>query len=141
MGLNPRDGRRKSLNDPPEPAIIAGMSEKIPADVIQMPPTRARLTEIVREIAKSKPPRWSVVTQYDAKADWRRVVNLRQVLLCLEEGYVLEERARLDVHKNWEFQIARVCAGLDVVITCVLEREPAIPRLFVRKIEGVQIIV
>ena len=117
------------------------MSEKLPDKVIPMPPTKARLTEIVREIAKSQPPRWSIVNRYEPTQDWRKVVNSRQVLLCLEEGYVLDERASLDSHDNWEFQIARVCAGLNVIITCVLERAPPIPRLFVREIKGDQIIV
>lgn len=117
------------------------MSEKLPDNVTPMPLSRARLTEIVREIAASQPPRWSIVVQYDANTDWRRVVNSRQVLLCLEEGWVLEEHATLDEHGNWEFQIARVCAGLDVVITCVLERAPAIPHLFVREIRGDKIVV
>jgi hypothetical protein len=117
------------------------MSEKLPDKVTPMPPTRARLTDIVREIAKSQPPRWSIVISYDARADWRRAVNSRQVLLCLQEGYVLDERATLDAHGNWEFQVARVCAGLNVVITCVLEREPAVPHLFVRTVKGDQIVV
>jgi hypothetical protein len=117
------------------------MSEKLPSKVIQMPLTRARVTEIVREIAKADPPRWSIVIGYDANADWRKLVNSRQVLLCLEEGYVLDERARLDEHGNWEFEIARVCAGLNVVITCVLENGPSIPHLFVRKIKGDQIVI
>ena len=117
------------------------MSEKLPDKVIPMPPTRARLTDIVREIAKSQPPRWSIVTNHDPRSDWRKVVTSRQVLRCLEEGYVLDERATLDANGNWEFQIARVCAGLDVVISCVLEREPAVPHLFVRHIKGDQIVV
>lgn len=126
---------------PTKPAKIAGMVEKLTDNVIPMPPTRTRLTDIVREIAKSQPPRWSIVIGYDAKADWRKVVNSRQVLLCLEDGYVLDERATLNANGDWEFQIARVCAGLDVVITCVLEREPPVPRLFVRQIKGDQIVV
>jgi hypothetical protein len=135
----------KSLNLSQEPAIIAGtMAESTePPEfapgrvVVPLPLTRSQLTEIVRGIAKTA--RWSINIKYEPSQEWRRLVNRRQVELCLLEGYVLDDRASLDPHDNWRFSIARVCAGLHVVIEVALQRAPAMPKLFVVGIKGDQI--
>lgn len=103
--------------------------------VVPLPLTRAQATERVREIAKDS-RRWAITMPYGKKEAWRRAVNQRQVDLCLREGYVLDEHARLDEHGHWRFRIARVCAGLDIEIDVALEREGASPRLFVVGIRG-----
>ena len=107
------------------------------SNVVPLPLTRARATDIVRQIAKTA--RWSVIVPYTPAQPWRQLVNRRQVALCLLEGYVLEEHTSLDEHGNWRFHIGRVCAGLNVVIEVALENTPALPRLFVIGIEGDQI--
>ena len=76
---------------------------------------------------------------YGQNHDWRRQVNRGQIELCLHDGYVLDERAAVDQHGNWAFKIARVCAGLDVVIDVVLEPHFPGARLFVVGISGDQI--
>lgn len=101
--------------------------------VIPLPLIRERATEIVREISKTD--RWSVHIQYPPNGEWRRVVNRRQIELCLKEGYILQKHARLDEHGNWRFSIGRVCGGLNVEIGVALERTE-LPRLFVISIKG-----
>jgi hypothetical protein len=110
------------------------MAAKDPA-VIPLPLTRARATEIIREISRDS-SRWAVTIEYPPGQHWRRTVNRRQVDLCLREGYVLDEHARLDEHDNWRLRVARVCAGLDVVIDVALERKSKAPRLYVVAIQG-----
>ena len=85
--------------DPPEGAKSG--------NVVPLPLLRARATDIVREIAKTA--RWSINIPYSPAAGWRQLVNRRQVELCLLEGYILQDHAKLDEHGNWRFQIARVC--------------------------------
>jgi hypothetical protein len=121
-----------------EPAIIAGIMTQTDPNVVPIPLSRARATEVVREIAKDS-ARWSVHIQYPAIHDWRRIVNRRQIQACLLEGWVMEDRASIDEHGNWRFRIARVCAGLDVVIDVALERNANLPRLFVVGITGDEI--
>lgn len=120
-----------------EPAGIAGIMTQ-PDPVATLPLSRSRATEIVREIAKTS-VRWSINIPYKPTEEWRRLVNRRQVELCLQEGYVLDERATLDEHDNWRFKMARVCGGLSVVIDVALERAPVVPKLFVVAIKGDQI--
>jgi hypothetical protein len=107
--------------------------------VTPFPLTRARATEIVREIAKDS-SRWSINVPYRDTQKWRGLVNRRQVEWCLLDGYVLQERAELDEHGNWRFNIARVCAGMNVVIEVALQNGPALPRLFVTGIQGDEIV-
>jgi hypothetical protein len=107
-------------------------------DVIPLPLSRSRATEIVREIAKNS-DRWSINVQYEPTQAWRMLVNRRQVELCLLEGYILDDRATLDAYDNWRFKIARVCGGLNVVIEVALQRTQVMPRLFVIAIKGDQI--
>jgi hypothetical protein len=106
--------------------------------VQQIPPTRERLTDIVREIAAAS-SRWSLNAAVPTTIDGRSIVNRRQVELCLREGYILDERASTDRHGNWKFEMARVCAGLDVTIDVVVESAPALPCLYVIAIRGEQI--
>lgn len=73
---------------------------------------------------------------YETGQDWRKLVNRRQVELCLKEGYILETHGALDTYGNWTFRMARVCAGLDVVIGVALEPKPLRPRLYVVSIKG-----
>ncbi len=108
------------------------------SDVVPLPLTRARATEIVREIAKDS-SRWSVTIRYGATQQWRALVNRRQVERCLLDGYIREEKAWLDEHDNWRFTIGRVCGGIGVVIEVALERSPALPKLFVVDIKGDEI--
>jgi hypothetical protein len=114
------------------------MEEPKKADVVRLPPTRERLTEFVREIGLDS-TRWSIAVPYKSGQDWRKLVNRRQIELCLRDGYILDARATQDAHGNWAFRIARVCAGLDVVIDVVLESREQLPRLFVISIQGDQI--
>lgn len=100
------------------------------------PLSRVQATDIVRDIAKTS-SRWSINVPYDQEQDWRRIVNRRQVELCLREGYILNDVARADEHGNYRFQIARVCAGLDVVIDVALQfSPPLLPKIFVVGIKG-----
>jgi hypothetical protein len=117
-------------DDPPAPLATT-------SNVVPLPLSRARATEIVKEIAKTD--RWSINIPYSPKQIWRQLVNRRQVELCLLEGWILEDHARLDEHDNWRFSIARVCAGLNVVIEVALQRSPVLPRLYVIAIKGDQI--
>ncbi len=107
-------------------------------DVVKLPLTKARATEIVREVAKDS-SRWSINVPYKDTQRWRGLVNRRQVEWCLLDGYVREDKVALDEHGNWVFSIGRVCAGLDVVIEVTLEDGPALPRLFVTSIKGDEI--
>lgn len=107
-------------------------------DVTPLPLTRARATEIVRELARDS-ARWSINVSYATNQNWRALVNRRQVERCLLDGYVLQERAQLDEYDNWRFSIGRVCAGVNVVIEVALERKVAIPKLFVIGIKGDEI--
>jgi hypothetical protein len=118
------------------PAIIAGMVREDPK-VIPLPLSRTQMTELVRDIA-SDSSRWSINVAYSDKQDWRKLVNRRQVDLCLREGYVLDDRSRLDEHGYWRFRVARVCAGLDVVIEVAVSRDSR-PRLYVVDIRGDEI--
>jgi len=120
------------MTEPSEPPESAASGEVVP-----LPLTRSRATEIVKEIAKTD--RWSINIKYEPTQTWRRLVNRRQVELCLLEGYILDERAALDEYGNWRFEIARVCAGLHVVIDVALQRAPVLPKLFVVGIKGDQI--
>jgi hypothetical protein len=96
-----------------------------------MPLSRERATEVVRDIAKDS-SRWVMLREYSAQEDWRKRVNARQVQLCLAEGYVLDDRATMDEHGHWRFRIARVCAGVNVVLDLALESETVRrPKLFV----------
>lgn len=116
------------------PAIIAGMG-KASRKVTRMPLSRERATEVVRHVAKDS-SRWVLLKPYSAQEDWRRTVNARQVQRCLADGYVLDDRATLDEHSQWRFRIARVCAGVNVVLDVALESETVKkPRLFVLGID------
>lgn len=118
----------------PEPARIAGIvSEHDPHNVVQLPLTRERTTEIVREIARAE--RWSVNMDYDADQQYRRTLNRRQVDRCLREGYVLDDHAKLDSNGNWRTRIVQVCSGVHVTIDVAIEPGP-VPRLFVVAIRG-----
>lgn len=107
------------------------------SNVVPMPPRRERLTETVREIAADD-ARWFLIVQPDGRkgVTWNWLVNRRTVSLCLKDGYVLDEHATRDEHGNWRFQIARVCAGLNVTITVALESKGALPKLYVLTING-----
>jgi hypothetical protein len=120
-----------------KPARIAGVVAKNPK-VTRLPLTRAQATEIVREISGDS-TRWAVMVQYKNNADWHKVVNRRQIELCLREGYILVERASMDENNNWRFSIARVCGGLNVVIDVALEGNSKLPKLYVLKVNGDEI--
>lgn len=107
---------------------------KKPDKISRLPLSRERITEIVRDIARDS--RWVPLPGYSEKQDWRKAVNNRQIQLCLAEGYVLEEHATLDEHGHWIFHIARVCAGLNIVLHVALESNLRKPRLFVLGIDG-----
>lgn len=102
---------------------------------LQLPLTRERATEIVRDIAQDS-KRWSILIDYKVSESWRGLVNRRQIGLCLKEGYVLENKADKDEHGYWRFKIARVCAGMNVVIDVALEAEGSRPHLRVLAIDG-----
>jgi hypothetical protein len=127
------------LNCRQKAAIIAGMAdETTPADnVVPIPPRREALTELVREIAADD-TRWFLIVQPDGRGGvtWNYLVNRRTVLLCLSEGYVLDDHATRDKEGNWRFRIARVCAGVNVTIECALEANRVQPRLYVLTING-----
>ena len=106
--------------------------------VVQLPLTRAQATERMREIAKDS-QRWSIVRSYAHTQEWRKLVNRRQVALCLEEGWILQDRINADQHGWWRFSVARVCAGLDVVIEVAMEDGVPNPRLVVVGISGDEI--
>jgi hypothetical protein len=106
--------------------------------VVPLPLSRLRVTEIVREIAAIS-ARWSINVTFEDTAEWRRLVNRRQVERCLQDGEVLEERATLDEYGYWRFRMSRVCGGLSVVIEVAIEHGPAIPKLFVIGVKGDQI--
>ena len=57
--------------------------------VTRLPLTRARATEIVREIVEDS-QRWAITVPYTHNQNWRELVNRRQIQFCLREGYVLE---------------------------------------------------
>jgi len=108
------------------------------SNVARLPLTRARATEIIREIAKDS-QRWTITIAYSQNLNWRKLVNRRQIQFCLHEGYVLEETATLDEFGNWRFHIARVCAGLNIKIEVALESQGRQPRLYVLEIQGDEI--
>jgi len=107
-------------------------------NVARFPLTRARATEIVREIVEDS-RRWTITVTYEHNQNWRERVNRRQIQFCLREGYVLEETATLDEFGNWRFHIARVCAGLNIEIEVALESQGLKPRLFILEIQGDEI--
>jgi hypothetical protein len=123
-----------------EPARIAGnmMTPDPESNVVTLPPSRERLTDIVKAIA-AESNRWSINAVLPTDQGGRSMVNRRQVELCLKEGYVCDERASIDRHGNWQFEMARVCAGLDVRIDVVVESAPSVPKLFVIAVRGDQI--
>lgn len=104
------------------------------SNVTPLPLTRARATELVREIERAG--RWSIVIQKELAPGYKWLVNMRQIDLCLKEGWILDDHAKLDEKGNWRFDIGRVCAGVDVVITVAVERTASDPRLFVLAIRG-----
>lgn len=106
--------------------------------VVPLPLSRERATEIIREIARDS-RRWSIVIPYKDPDLWRGFVNRRHIERILREGYVLQEHAELDDKGNWTCQIARVCAGMNVVIDVAFESEGRRPSLFVLKINGSRI--
>jgi hypothetical protein len=112
--------------------------ERQPAsNVVPLPLSRERLTEIVREIATDD-ARWFLVVKPDGSkgVTWNWLVNRRQVQLCLKEGYVLDERAARDEHGFWRFRITGVFAGLHVTLDVALESQGALPKLYVVTING-----
>jgi hypothetical protein len=109
-------------------------------DVIPMPLTRSRATEIVREIALDS-KRWTITVQYKDTQKWRGLVNRRQVEWCLQDGYVLEDKIPLHESGYWVFTLGRVCAGLDVVVEVAVENGPPLPKLFVTRITGDEIVI
>jgi len=108
------------------------------SNIVRLPLTRARATEIVREIVEDS-QRWAITVTYAHSQNWRERVNRRQIQFCLREGYVLEETATLDKFGNWRFHMARVCAGLNIEIEVALESQGPKPRLFVLRIQGDEI--
>lgn len=115
------------------PILTSDTVSDLDPKVILLPLTRERATELVRDIEKAD--RWISTVKYEDKEAWRTAVNRRQIGLCLREGYVLDDRATLDEHGYWRFQIAQVCSGLHVKLDVALERTPE-PRLFVVHITG-----
>lgn len=107
-------------------------------EVTRLPLTRERASAIVRDIADDS-SRWAIAMPYDQPQQWRELVNRRQIALCIRDGYILENHARLDPYGNWRFQIARVCGGLHIVIDVALESEVLLPKLFVVGIRGDEI--
>jgi hypothetical protein len=105
------------------------------SNIVRLPLTRVRATEIVRELVEES-HRWAIIVPYVNNQGWRRLVNRRQVQFCLREGYVLEEFATLDEFGNWRFHMARVCSGLNIEIEVALESQGSFPGLFVLNIQG-----
>lgn len=51
--------------------------------------------------------------------EWQRIVNYRQVLLCIQEGN-LAGKPEKDEHGNWRFLFKRYSAGICIHVTVVV---------------------
>lgn len=103
-------------------------------NVTVLPLTRERASDLVKEIVKAG--RWSFPSHEQLAHGWKWLVTNGQVRQCLTDGYILDDRAKLDKYGNWTFRIGRVCAGMNVVITVAIERETEAPNLYVTEITG-----
>jgi hypothetical protein len=99
-----------------------------------LPLPRQRATERVREAVEAG--RWSIPSHEGLAPGYKWLVQHRQIELCLREGYILDDYAKLDEHGYWVFRIARVCAGVDVVIHVAMENVAVAPHVIVVKITG-----
>jgi len=80
-----------------------------------------------------------ITMTYAQNQAWRKLINRRQIPLCLSEGYILENTANMDKFGSWRFNIVRVCAGMNIKIDVALESQGQQPRLFVLDIQGDEI--
>jgi len=104
-------------------------------NVVTLPLTKERLTDIAREIGKDS-ERWPVIIPYGEDQNWQQSVNRRQIELCLREGYVVEKRVTADKHGYWRFNLVRVCSGMHVQIEVALEPDGPERKLIVIGVKG-----
>jgi hypothetical protein len=127
-----------------KPARIAGMvgsSNDDPpgapqgANVVPLVPpmSRARATEIVREVVKAG--RASIMVMH-AGATKGAVPNSRQIDSVLRDGQILEDHVEFDGRSYYRFRMLRVCAGTSVEVEVALEALASLPRLFVTRAKG-----
>lgn len=98
-------------------------------DVIPFPIPKERALDLLRETAQSSsrvvtptpPPEWG---------DWRRLVNRREIILCLQRGELIGGPL-LDEYSNWRCVLRCFCSEGMMEITASLFQHEGEWRIFV----------
>lgn len=84
----------------------------------KLPP--ARFLEILRVAVQDT--RAVTIPDPPGAGRWKRTVNYRQVIRCLEGGELVTDPAP-DAHGNWQATLRRFSAGVMVIVTVALAKK------------------